>query len=155
MISFELAQAGDAQVLCDIAIKAFAEDKKLYGSTPEGIESVEWHRSQTGSQMYYKILSNADSVGGLRVFKMEDGHYRLGSVFIHPDFQNQGIGCKAMEFIEGLFPDAVKWSLDTPFKNFRNHYFYEKHGFRKVGETKPFGDDSFILFEYEKEAVPS
>jgi hypothetical protein len=33
--------------------------------------------------------------------------------------------------------------------SFRNHHFYEKHGFKKVGETQPEAD-GFYLFQYEK-----
>jgi hypothetical protein len=49
-----------------------------------------------------------------------------------------------------VYPDARKWSLDTPYKSYRNHYFYEKHGYVKVGETQPEKENEFYLFLYEK-----
>jgi hypothetical protein len=41
-----------------------------------------------------------------------------------------------MQFVENEFPSAVEWCLDTPYLNTRNHYFYEKLGYQKVGKHK-------------------
>jgi GNAT superfamily N-acetyltransferase len=150
MVLFELAHEKDAEILKEIGIKAFEEDKKQYGSTPPGIDSVDWHLSQIKSGMYYKIIYDGQTVGGIKLFDMKGRHYRLGSIYILPDFQNHGIGHKAIEFIEKVYPDARKWSLDTPYKSYRNHYFYEKHGYVKVGETQPEKENGFYLFLYEK-----
>jgi len=43
-----------------------------------------------------------------------------------------------------------KWSLDTPYLSYRNHHFYEKMGYKKVGETQLEKGSKFRLFEYEK-----
>lgn len=150
MLSFELAHEEDAEILKEIGLKAFAEDKKEYGSFPQGIDSIDWHISQIKSGMYYKIIFEGRIVGGIRVFDMKEGHYRLGSIYLLPEFQNRGIGHQTMKFIENRFPDAQKWSLDTPSKSFRNHYFYEKHGYVKVGEVQPDKGLEFYLFLYEK-----
>lgn len=150
MLLFELAQEKDARIFKEIAIKAFDDDKKEYGSVPPGIESVDWHRYQIKSGMYYKIIFDNKIVGGIKLFNLKSGHYRLGTILILPDFQNRGIGHKAMEFIENEYPNAQKWSLDTPHKSYRNHYFYEKHGYVKVGETQPSKEREFYLFLYEK-----
>lgn len=151
MIIFELALENDAEILQEIGMKAFEEDKNEYGSFPPGIDSIDWHISQIKSGMYYKIIFDGQTVGGIKLFDMKNGHYRLGSIYILPNFQNRGIGHKAIEFIESEFPNARKWSLDTPYKSFRNHYFYEKHGFVKVGEIQPNNDKKFFLFLYEKQ----
>lgn len=46
--------------------------------------------------------------------------------------------------------------LHTPYKNFRNHHFYEKMGYKKIGETQPKEDkNGFYLFEYEKRILSS
>ena len=39
-----------------------------------------------------------------------------------------------MQLIESEFPEAMEWSLDTPHLNGKNHHFYEKLGYIKVGE---------------------
>lgn len=43
--------------------------------------------------------------------------------------------------------EAEKWSLDTPKDNIRNHHFYEKCGYKVVGEHQI--NDKFILLDYE------
>ena len=63
-----------------------------------------------------------------------------------------GIGTNAMKFLEMEFPDAKKWTLETPHLSYRNHHFYEKMGFTKVGETEPDPkNNGFYLYLYEKE----
>lgn len=82
---------------------------------------------------------------------MGDGLYWLGGIYIEKASQNKGIGAKAISFIEGEFSQAKRWRLHTPYKNYRNHHFYEKMGYRKIGETTPKEDKGgFYLFEYEK-----
>ncbi len=151
MLKFKKAQNGDEEILKNIAVRAFQDDKDKYGSFPPGINFVDWHKSQIHSGMYYKILFKNMIIGGIRLFDKNNGHYRLGAIFISPDYQNKGIGHKAIEFIENLYPNAKKWSLDTPYQNYRNHYFYEKHGYVKVGEIQPNKKEDFYLFLYEKE----
>jgi hypothetical protein len=40
-----------------------------------------------------------------------------------------------MEYVHRTFP-AKHWVLDTPEWHTRNHHFYEKLGYRKVGEQE-------------------
>jgi GNAT superfamily N-acetyltransferase len=97
---------------------------------------------------YYKILDDKRIIGGFIVFNQGGGVCHLGRIYLDPDFQDRGIGGQAIEFIEKLFPAAKKWTLDTPSWAVRNHHFYEKHGYVKVGE-QPLGPD-MVLFLYEK-----
>jgi GNAT superfamily N-acetyltransferase len=154
MVFFELACEHDAEILKEIGKKAFEDDKKEYGSIPSGMDSVAWHLSQIKGGMYYKIVKDGRIIGGIRIFDMKNRHYHLGSIYIHPDFQNCGIGHKAIDFIEKEYPYVQKWSLDTPYKSYRNHCFYEKHGYVKVGETKPEKENGLYLFLYEKSIKP-
>lgn len=151
MIEFNLVKENESELLREIAVKSFEKDKNRYGSFPPGIDSIEWHKNQSKSKMYYKIIYNAKIIGGIRIFNMKKGHYRLGAIFILPNYQNLGIGHRSIEFIENSYPDAKMWSLDTPYKSYNNHYFYEKHGYVKVGEIKPDENREFYLFLYEKD----
>lgn len=81
---------------------------------------------------YYKIVVDNQLVGGLVVFPGTIREYYLGRVFIHPDFQNQGIGTLAMDFVFRQFPLAKSWTLDTPAWNQRTRHFYEKLGFQQT-----------------------
>jgi GNAT superfamily N-acetyltransferase len=92
---------------------------------------------------YYKVLVDGRLAGGLIVFRQAPQEYELGRIFIAPDFQNQGVGTRAMEFLGEEFPLAKRWTLGTPAWNRRTRHFYEKVGFVEIGEDGHGG----ILFE--------
>ncbi len=144
------AEEKDATGLRNICIKAFEEDKKLYGTMPPNIEKVSWHRQNIKSGLYYKIIEEGKIVGGIKLFNSGKGHMRLGTIYIDPDYQNKHIGTEAITIIEREFPDINKWSLDTPYKSYRNHHFYEKLGYKKIAEEHPEQNKEFTLFIYEK-----
>ena len=75
---------------------------------------------------YYKILADDRIIGGFIVFLKGQGCCELGRIFIDPDFQNQGIGTRAFEFIWTEFPEARRWTLGTPAWNRRTRHFYDK-----------------------------
>jgi GNAT superfamily N-acetyltransferase len=145
-----IAESEDARELRDVALKAFQDDYILYGSFPPDFDTIEFHKSNIESGMYFKIITDGKIIGGIKVFDLGSNHFRLGTIFIDPDFQNKKIGSTAIEFIEKKFPHAKKWSLDTPYKSYRNHYLYEKFGYVKVGEEYPEQNNEFCLFIYEK-----
>lgn len=72
----------------------------------------------------------------------------IDKLFLSPAVQNKGIGTAALLFLEEQFSDVKLWTLYTPFLSFRNHYFYEKFGYRKTKEVQISQD--LILFKYEK-----
>jgi GNAT superfamily N-acetyltransferase len=97
----------------------------------------------------YKITSRGRVIGGLIVWIFEHGHNRLGTIFVDPDAQDQGVGSRAWAFVEQTYPDARSWTLDTPGWATKNHHFYQKKcGFAKVGEEVR-GD--CVIFVYRKE----
>jgi len=88
-------------------------------------------------------------IGGVILFDMHQRHFNLGRIFVDPDWQDRGIGTQAIQFIEKTFPYVKRWSLDTPEWAVRNHHFYEKLGYVRVGEEVPPGVD-MRLYLYEK-----
>jgi GNAT superfamily N-acetyltransferase len=150
LLEFKKALIEDLPKLVKVAISSFAEDKIKYGSMPPGVDEESQHNTYLNEAEYFKIIKDSIIIGGIIVFKGNDGGYTLGSIFIEPKFQNQGIGKESIMFIESYFKDAKKWSLDTPYLSFRNHHFYEKMGYIKKGETNPEANSKFYLFLYEK-----
>ena len=137
MVSFVRATSRDAEKLAGASKSAFENDIH-YGAPghdgkaggPPGYQSPEWQRRMMRTGRYYKILVDNQIVGGFIVFPGAIREYYLGRVFIHADFQNQGIGTQAMDFMFGQFPLAKSWTVDTPAWNQRTRHFYEKLGFR-------------------------
>jgi RimJ/RimL family protein N-acetyltransferase len=154
MIRLVKASTADAEALMQICVQAFAEDIAQWGG-PIGIDEVESHLDWMETYLYYKILVNDRTVGGMLVDPQDDEHYVLSATFIAPEFQNQGIGTQAIGLLEEAHPTAKKWSLSTVYSSHRSQHFYEKLGYEKVGETKPgefpeIPDERFHLFLYEK-----
>ena len=78
----------------------------------------------------------------------------LDTFFIDPAHQGHWYGQKALRLLEQHFPHITRWSLHTPHRSYRNRHFYEKMGYRKIGETRiphvPGLVEDFVLFEYER-----
>ncbi len=90
-------------------------------------------------------------IGAFIVFKdyPQKGSNVLGTIFLDPEYQNQGIGTFVMNHVHQTYP-ANHWILDTPEWQTRNHHFYEKLGYRKVGEQKE-PHAGFTLRIYQKD----
>ena len=149
-MKIQLVKESDAQKMLEVALEAFAEDAEKYGSPPPKIDTLEWRHPRQYNGIYYKLLLEDEIIGGFRIINKGDGHYYFASAFITPQYQNRGYGSEVMKFIDKEFSNVKKWTLDTPYKSYRNHYFYEKHGFVKHDEVKPVPKNDFTLFLYEK-----
>ena len=157
MVLIQRTSAEDAEELRQISIQAFAEDTERYGASPAGIDLVENHREWIEKYHYWKITIGDEIIGGMLVMP-GDECYHLGALFITPALQDQGIGTRAIRFIEETYPAAKKWALCTPYLNCRVHRFYEKLGYEKVGQTEPgdhpeIPDRHFYLLLLEKTVV--
>ena len=150
-VAIARATEADAEELLAARIDAFSWDLETYGHGPPGYDSMEKLREGFAHEnvWHYKILDGGRLIGGICVFRPDRGHCHLGGLYIDSGHQNQGMGSQAVKLLFQDFPDAERWTLDTPYLSFRNHHFYEKLGFRKVGETTPEAD-GFYLFQYEK-----
>lgn len=151
MISFQKADKSDSTELLESKIDAFADEVSIYGFGPPSYDSPEAQLAvfDKPNVHYFKILDNTAIIGGICVAGLQAGHYHLSGIYIKSNYQNRGVGSAAIRFLFDTFPDEKKWTLETPHRSFRNHHFYEKFGFKKVGETEP-EPDGFYLFLYEK-----
>jgi len=100
----------------------------------------------------YKIIKGGEIIGGIIVWILPEGHNILGTIFVDPDYQDQGVGCSTWTFIEETYPGTLSWRLGTPAWAEKNHYFYQKCGFTQVAEDPliPPEDDVVI---YRKEMM--
>lgn len=145
-VRFEKARSGDSQRLAEASKLAFDYDIH-YGAPgpggPPGYDSAAWQSRAMRSGDYYKIIVGNRVVGGIIVFRQGVRAYEVGRIFIEPDFQNQGIGTEAFEFLRETYPLAKRWTLGTPGWNQRTQHFYKKVGFVDVGRDR----DGGVLFE--------
>ena len=146
MIRFLKAAAGNAEALALVSKQAFDDDVH-YGAPgpggPPGYDSAAWQQRMMRFGDYYKIVMDDQVIGGIIVFRKGAREYELGRIFIAPEFQNQGIGAQAFEFLWETYPLAKLWTLGTPTWNLRTRHFYKKIGFRELGPDGHGG----VLFE--------
>jgi GNAT superfamily N-acetyltransferase len=151
-ITFEKSVPADAEALTRTQSRAFDNDAVIYPGMdvdgPPGYNSLEETLKDIEKYIYYTIRADGQIVGGIIVFDRGDGHFHLDRIFIDPDHHNRGIGQQAMRFLHDTFA-AKKWTLDTPIYAVRNHHFYEKMGYVKVGK-KTEGETGLVLFSYER-----
>jgi RimJ/RimL family protein N-acetyltransferase len=153
-IQFIRAEAADAERLAIVSERAFHSDihcgaPKLGG--PTGYKSSAWQEKMMQVGDYYAILVEGAIVGGIIVFRKERLRYELGRIFVDPDFQNQGIGTAAFDFLWSRYPAAKRWVLGTPAWNVRNRHFYKKLGFVELGDDGRGG----LRYEWRLPAVDS
>jgi len=157
MVRFQKARPEDAEILTEVQVRTFDNDARRFAvpsavrGGPPGYDSVAWQLQMMKEGIYYKILAGDQIIGGFILFDMKHRHFNLGRIFVDPDWQNQGIGTQAIEFMEKAFPYVKKWSLDTPAWAHRNQHFYEKMGYVRVGEDGSAGIDECLVL-YEKRA---
>jgi GNAT superfamily N-acetyltransferase len=84
--------------------------------------------------VYYKILYGDQIIGGFILQLRGYRYYELVRIFVHPYYQNQGIGTQAFAFIWQEFPEVERWTLGTPAWNKRTRHFYQKVGFVETGD---------------------
>jgi len=80
----------------------------------------------------YRIFSDGRIVGGA-VVKVEGNAGDLDLLFISPGEHTKGIGQKAWQLIEEMYPMVSRWETITPYFETRNiHFYVNKCGFKIV-----------------------
>lgn len=140
------AVEADSELLTEISRRAFHSDLCCGASSeggPPGYDSEDWQTKVITGTPYYKVVYEGEAVGGVIVVDNGDGHYYLARMLIDPDCQARGIELESVRLLFQLYPEAKKWTLETPAWNTRTRPFYGKLGFRIVGET----EEGLLLFE--------
>jgi len=158
-LQFRKARPSDAEALALASKLAFHSDVHVGAPPgppggPPGYDSAAWQKRMMGIGEYYSILvAEPDAVGepgtgsmiigGMIVFRKAPREYELGRIFVTPEYQNQGIGTQAFDYLWQTYPLAKLWTLGTPKWNRRTRHFYAKVGFTEIGEDAHGG----VLFE--------
>ena len=149
-VDIPLAKPGDAELLKSLSIGAFKENFKKYGHYPPGLESLDWHKEKIENGIYHTIQYETKVVGGLQMNLHPNNEMKIEYLFISPEYQGRKIGAAVMGLVEKEYKDIKTWVLLTPYKDYKNHYFYEKLGYERTGEVKPDEKSNFTLIQYEK-----
>lgn len=152
----------DLPELTEVMVRAFDHDSRrhlgLDRGGPPGYDDGSFFRKWLfayDQNHGLKMVSGGRIVGCVTFWILDTRHYFLGTIFVDPEHQDRGVGTKAWQHIEALFPEAISWTLETPEWSTRNHRFYEdKCGFTKVG-TNPVEGETWVTWVYRKECAPS
>jgi len=138
LITIESAESDDAEKLADISKRAFDSDVE-HGAPgeggPPGYDSPDHQKRmiENKSGDYLKILYDGKIVGGTTVWPVSDTHHEIFNVFVDPDYHRKGIGKESFRLIMEKYPQAKRWTLDTPEWNTRTKAYYEHLGFKQYG----------------------
>lgn len=99
-IKFERATIDDTEILINIRNQCFYADFINYGECPGYNISKEDMANSILSRIAYKITFNNHVIGNISITDNQDGTYYLGCLCVIPDYENKGIGQKAIRFIE-------------------------------------------------------
>jgi predicted acetyltransferase len=152
MIEIRKARRNEAEPLAKASKSAFHSDIHCGApglGGPPGYDSPAWQRKIMNISDYYTITVDDRIVGGIIVFRKAPREYELGRIFVDADFQNQGIGTQAFDFLWEAYPLSKRWTLGTPAWNVRTRHFYKKVGFTETGQDGHGG----VLFERRIAAV--
>jgi ribosomal protein S18 acetylase RimI-like enzyme len=158
-LTLSLISQGDILAVAALAGAAFRQDAVDMPALPQDAQSavhddVAKHAEWMREKVYYKCTMNGSLVGSLILQVAGD----KGSIFglhVDPDHMNLGIGTWMLRTGMGLWPRVALWSLETPDYATRNHHFYEKNGFLKVGQTPVTPEVGFGFVHYEKRTQQS
>lgn len=129
----------DAEKIRDIMVK-IVEDEALRwfenGEKPyiPGYNSIEMQTYHTWDNKYYKIIYENSIAGVILIYHTGKEHARIDRFYILPEYQDLGLGSRAIKLVQELFQDVKIWTLDTMQQSSRNHHFYEKNGYELAGQ---------------------
>lgn len=150
------ATTSDAEAMQKMQIESFTPHFQRYNdvATSPVNESLEkmLYRINYEKDSYFKIMVENIHAGCMWVYEKEPKLYRIGIMYISPEFQCKGVGHRALAIAESLFPEAEAWELDCPDDMTINRNCYKKAGYRFTGETKII-NDKLTLVTYRKNSV--
>lgn len=119
------------KIVEDESVRWFKNGDKPY--VPE-YNSIEMQKYHTWDNKYYKIIYENNIVGVVLIYTTGKEHGRIDRFYILPEYQNLGMGSEVLKLVENLFQGINIWTLDTIQQSQRNHHFYEKNGYKLVGQ---------------------
>jgi ribosomal protein S18 acetylase RimI-like enzyme len=117
--------------------------KDTYGSflsdkTIEKVTTV-WHDPEAlkaqamNPEIYFAVAKEEGKIVGLiTARKIDDVTIFMNRLYIHPDYQRQGIGSKLFDSSLEAFPNAKVVRLEVEEENKKGLSFYLKQGFKEV-----------------------
>jgi len=98
---------------------------------------------------HYFINLYDESIGYIRINRLDTNTCRLSQMFVLPEYQGNGYAQQAIQQVEALNPQVNNWLLDTIKQEQKLCYLYEKMGYKQTG-TETNIKDGMDLVDYAK-----
>jgi ribosomal protein S18 acetylase RimI-like enzyme len=147
-IIIKQATVADAEEILSLQKLAFRSEAEIYGSfdIPPLTQTLQEMKEEFISKIVLKVIFNEKIIGSARAFLKEETCY-IGSLIVHPDFQNRGIGTKLMGEIERVFSSAKRFEVFTGCKSVRNIHLYQKLGYKTFKIEKIYDNLKLVYLE--------
>jgi RimJ/RimL family protein N-acetyltransferase len=139
-LKFSKASTSDALILNCISRLSFDSDVDVGAPSkggPPGYMSLSFHTKMARLNHLFKLTDRGLIVGGAILFPGKDA-LNIGRIFISPEHFRKGYGTCMMRKIEAMFPEAKRFTLDTPIWNIRTNQFYTKLGYSEERRDREF-----------------
>lgn len=150
IISLEKAGIQDCVQIHKMQIIAFKPllDKYQDYDTNPGAEPVEriQKRIEQSSTSHYFIQLQSQIIGQIRIDQLDETTYRIAQMFVLPEFQGKGYAQQAILQVEALYPNAVRWELDTIKQETKLRHLYEKMGYKLTGKEHAIKNGMDIIY---------
>lgn len=150
IISLKKAEIQDCEQIHKMQIIAFKPllDKYQDYETNPGAEPVEriQKRMQQCATAHYFIQLQSEKIGQIRIDQLDETTYRIAQMFILPEFQGNGYAQQAILQVEALYPNAVRWELDTIKQESKLRHLYEKMGYKLTEREAPIKGGMDIIY---------
>jgi ribosomal protein S18 acetylase RimI-like enzyme len=155
-VTLRRARPEEAAALAAISTRAFDTDLAVGAPRPggpPGYDSSAWQREAMNWGTYYAIVVDGQLAGGAIVVDKTGGDCHLARVFLDPDHHRRGIGRRVVALLDDAYPQARRWTLDTPVWNRRTRAFYGALGFVDIGRLPTSAGFELVLYERRVEAA--
>jgi len=146
-IILERANIEDATRILEILQLCFRFDVEKNGESLSYRERVEEIKERIQKSIFYKIILDNVIIGSVEIFKKDTSHYHINTICVHPEFQNLGIGKKAIKLVINKHSDIKYWIIDLPLQSSQNRLFFEKLGFKKLEKIVHTENTKLVRYE--------
>jgi ribosomal protein S18 acetylase RimI-like enzyme len=120
----------DAAVLLHVQRLAFHQQGILYNdkTLPPLTQTLDELKQEFKVFTILKAEQDGKIVGSVKG-RIKEGTCHISRLFVHPEYQNRGIGKRLLLAIEDRFSGSHRYELFTGHKSVRNLSLYEKLGY--------------------------
>lgn len=157
MITFQKAKAEEAleikkllRITWNMAYSEILSSEQIDDITSEW-HKVEFLQEQIRDpKILFLVVKDGDTIIGMcNTDTVETDVINVQRIHVLPNYQGKGIGTKTIDEVINAFPKAKKLQLEVEEQNNPARIFYEKRGFKKIGqktfEVKGVKMPSFIM----------